>query len=292
MRASSVAVLASLLAACSSSPSPEPTRQTTSAIEHPVEATDYPESVLVNFFCSGTLLAPKVVLTAGHCQGAGPYTITAPHAGGQVATGSHDQSFFDGDPKTSHDLLLVFLDTPITIDTYPTLASALPPSGTVVVDIGRSQDGQISSTLWKTTDDVLIRSGADDLGLPYNVEALPDLSQSGDSGGAIMKKGTHELLAVVDTDTIEQSIDAGTPIDLFARVDQLHDDLVAATTTGPAPTTDSGADDADASTDAPAPSSGGCAETPRTHSTSPGAALVVMAAAALLVRRRRSRRTM
>ncbi len=291
MRASLVAFAALLLAACSTSPSAEPTRQAASAIQHPVEATDYPESVLVNFFCSGTLIAPKVVLTAGHCQGAGPYTITAPHAGNQVATGSHDQSFFDGDPKTSHDLLLVFLDTPITLDTYPTLTSELPPNGTVVVDIGRSQDGQISSTLWKTSDDVTMEGAADELGLPYNVKALPDLSQSGDSGGAIMKKGTHELVAVVDTDTIEQSIDAGTPIDLFARVDQIHDDLVAAITSGPAPATDAAVDDeADASTDAAAPSSSGCAQTPRSPSNF-AAAFVALAAAAFLVRRRRGRST-
>lgn len=286
MRSSLVVLSALALVACTTA-SEDSTRTTSTAIENPVEATDYPEAVLVNFFCSGTLLAPKVVLTAGHCQGGGPYTITAPHAGNQVVTGSHDQSFFSGDPKTSHDLLLVFLDTPITIDTYPTLATSLPANGTVVVDIGRSQNGQVSSTLWKTTDDVTIEGPADDLGLPYNVKALPDISQSGDSGGAIMKKGTHELVAMVDTDTVEQRIDAGTPIDLFARVDQVSGAIESAITNGPPPDTDAGTSDDDAGASTPIASSGGCVQSSRSPANAAGFAIAAFALGLLFLRRRK-----
>ena len=55
-------------------------------------AEGYPEAVLVTMrdgwgvigHCSGTLVAPTVVMTAGHCvDGASSWMIVAPYAGGQ-----------------------------------------------------------------------------------------------------------------------------------------------------------------------------------------------------------------
>src|SRR5690349_12626888 len=52
-------------------------------------ATSYTEAALVNgqgFICSGAVIAPRVVLTAGHCvAGYASWSITAPYANGQTA---------------------------------------------------------------------------------------------------------------------------------------------------------------------------------------------------------------
>src|SRR4051794_36379877 len=57
-------------------------------------ATDYPESVLLlmkiggtpKSLCSGSLVAPNVVITAGHCvHGFDSWTVKAPFANGQTS---------------------------------------------------------------------------------------------------------------------------------------------------------------------------------------------------------------
>ena len=72
-----------------------------------------------------------------------------------------------------------------------------------------------------------------DLGFPFNYKAMPDLSQNGDSGGPIEVvdpnggAGAHRVVAVVDTDTIDENINEEEPIDLFARVDLVYGQIAA-----------------------------------------------------------------
>ena len=74
--------------------------------------------------CSGAVLAPRVVLTAGHCRSATKtYAVAAPNAGNQQSTASSDWTTYNGDPATSSDTLLLFLDTPIVLTSYPQIAS-------------------------------------------------------------------------------------------------------------------------------------------------------------------------
>jgi hypothetical protein len=210
------------------------------AIKNGTPATAFPEAIVLtaNGFvpCSGVLLSPTVVLTAGHCSlgstVAPSFAVTAPNAPDatgkpQTSTSSHDWSPYNDDVKTSSDVRLVFLDTPITIATYPTIQKTEVAAGTKVVDVGRALNGTITQTDY-VSPEVVINGDASSLGLPNNYQATPDISEDGDSGGPIeLEDGSHTLVALVDTDTVEQHISEPTPIDMFVRLDLVHDQILA-----------------------------------------------------------------
>jgi hypothetical protein len=220
-------VFVAALACSGSDTGGEPLGTASADIEMGTPATGYPEAVTLTtdgyIPCSGVLLAPTVVLSAGHCQGIKKtYVVTAPNAGGQMASGSVSWTPYDGHPATSSDVLLVFLDTPIHLASYPTLSGSKVAPGTGVVDVGRTLDGTIGNSDY-VSPPVTIEGDGSSLGFPLNYQALPDISENGDSGGPIMLAGTHTIVAIVDTDTVEQNITEATPIDLFARVDLVKD---------------------------------------------------------------------
>src|SRR4051812_42649143 len=122
-------------------------------------ATTYPEAALVSLnsygqlsgYCSGSVIAPKVVLSAGHCvYQVDSWDITAPYGGGSASATSgatYDWADESGSVNPDmHDVGLIFLDTPIVLDSYPTLASSPLSDGTNIVNIGRIQDGQLSES--------------------------------------------------------------------------------------------------------------------------------------------------
>jgi hypothetical protein len=202
-----------------------------SPIEMGSPATMYPEAVYVlgdGFIpCSGVVLAPLAVLTAGHCgTAATTYVVTAPHAGNQVVHGASGWSPYAGNAAKTPDVRLIFLDEPIRLSTYPVLSKTEVAAGTKVVDIGRTLNGSINDNDY-VSPPVQILGTAAPLGYPFNYEAQPDISQDGDSGGPIelVGSGPHTVVAIVDTDTIEQSLTEPTPIDMFARLDHLASDI-------------------------------------------------------------------
>ena len=243
------------LVSCGSPGAGEAVGTATSEIVGGTPATAYPEAVVVTSSyilpCSGVVLAPRVVLTAGHCRSSTKtYAITAPNASGQQVSGSSDWTTFDGSAATSSDTLLIFLDAPITLASYPVIATGEVASGTAVVDVGRTLNGVITTQLY-VSPTVTIQGPGDPLGFPYNYEALPDISQDGDSGGPIElvapSSSPHTVVAIVDTDTVEQNVTETSPIDLFARLDIVRDAIVAQIATA---ASSASAQDAGASTDA------------------------------------------
>jgi hypothetical protein len=240
--------------ACAFAPQPdELVGKNAAAIMGGEPATAYPEAVVVTSSgfipCSGVVLAPRVVLSAGHCRSATKsYAVLAPNADGQTASGSSDWTTFNGNAATSSDTLLIFLDTPITLASYPVIGGAEVAAGTSVVDVGRTLNGAITMNDYYSPP-VTIEGPATPLGFRFNYEATPDISEDGDSGGPIEVPGSspHLVVAIVDTDTIEQNItDAGaSPIDLFARLDVVHDEILAQIAShgdGGAPHVDAGED--------------------------------------------------
>lgn len=187
-------------------------------------AKAYPEALLINMkqngvtvaACSGSLIAPQVALTAGHCvYKFDGWQVVAPYATGAntsiaKAGGTLDWTNTSETVEPSmHDIGLIFLDTPIQIASYPELADSALVDGSQVVNIGRIGDGTLSDTDLYVSKPMTV-SDAKDSGYPLDYMA-DETIESGDSGGPDMAHDTHTIVAV--------NSGAGGGIEVLARVD-------------------------------------------------------------------------
>lgn len=185
-----------------------------------VAASDYPEAAILNmrtaagatYACTASVIAPKVVLTAGHCvDGMASFDV---FVGNSTQTSTSAETFDWNERGATlvnpnhHDIGLVYLSTPVKLATYPTLASAALPNGASAVNVGRIHNGLTSST-WKAT--VTLGPGAS-VGYPFDYSSKGVIEQ-GDSGGPVFQLGTHTIVAV--------NSGAGGGTQVLARVDLL-----------------------------------------------------------------------
>lgn len=197
----------------------EPTGVAMEAIIGGTPATAYPEAAVLNmktptgvgYACSATLIAPKVVLTAGHCvDGMASWDVYV----GTVARPAASAETYDWKENgattvnpSHHDIGLVYLSAPITLASYPTLNATTRADGTKVLDVGRVLNGTVTSSMYQAAATI---SAATAVGYPYDYYS-PDVIEHGDSGGPVFLSGTHTVIAV--------NSGAGSGTQVLARVD-------------------------------------------------------------------------
>jgi hypothetical protein len=170
--------------------------------------------------CTGVLVAPKTVLTAGHCiVGHANWWVDAPTTsldGVWAARASTydwtvpEADYLKGLQAGQHDVGVLVLEKPILLDHYPAIATKPLGAGGRIVVVGRVLMGAVSGT------DVYVSPAlAPTLGgvssEPFAYVADPT-SEPGDSGGPVEIAGdaAHTVVAVTRAST------------RFTRIDDIH----------------------------------------------------------------------
>lgn len=187
-------------------------------------ATAYKEAVTIDgagFFCSGTIIAPHLVLTAGHCVRPSPCTVIAPYAEQQQARGVGLWTDYSmngpGVNPEALDVGLIQIEPAIELPSYPVLAKHPVRAGTVAVNVGRVQDAELSWTDLFVGKPVKL--GFD----PHNPLAYVSeaVAQAGDSGGAVYVGSGDKGMIVAVNSAADDTIQVLARVDLaYAKIQE------------------------------------------------------------------------
>lgn len=237
-------ILFSLLSIGCAMPVDESVASTSEAIVGGSVTTAFPEVVLIDMSsgkCTGTLIGPKIVLTAGHCvQGTTSFKVRygVNYEQSQTTRSSKIFDWVTGttmDPRY-HDIAVLFLSTPISVAKYATVASSAltdaemdSVGGQTVV--GRTRDSNPSDRWVFQTPTWVFKSVAVGRGTclirqyPFDYNGSKFL-EGGDSGGPLFRTGTHEVVAV-NSGRCDNADNPANGYAYYARTDLLYDWLTA-----------------------------------------------------------------
>jgi MYXO-CTERM domain-containing protein len=208
--------------ACAAPPGEE---ESTREIRAPIgEANAHPEVCAIDpIGCSGTLLAPNVVLSAGHCISQQTmWRVHCPYSSDPTTVLSHEASSPPSWPRNVNadtldmnggdDVSLIRLDQPLKETRFGKVNLGSFADGSAVYAIGRVDDGRYGARFWLSKQ--MVVSGQD-TAHRYWVAVDFSVGQGGDSGGPLLLSGTQEIIGV---DSLGRSCGAKNLCEIFGMV--------------------------------------------------------------------------
>jgi len=200
------------------------------------EARDLPFACTISTggsICSGALVAPNVVLTAGHCvDGAGPWTVRCPYSRDTASVRGRLAVFASSYPNRDNpsretidndrgsDLGLIRLDRALA-ETRVGLLDASPlRAGRSVAAVGRINNGTATHALWRSAAFGLT---SHDTRNGYWGGVDRTVIEAGDSGGPLLDARTGHIVGVNSAGVDAQYCRRGVVCDEWAALSPAAD---------------------------------------------------------------------